>query len=240
MEAARNERLRTVVESISHRRAETYGTEGELLVEDRAALLPLPKQRFEPRRVTPVWADSQSLVRFETNSYSVPVKYAHRQLSVVATISEVRLVWEDRLVARHPRCWDKEQFIFEPVHYLALLERKPGGFDHARPLENWHLPECFALLRRRLEAEQGGSGTRQFIRVLRLLERFSLKQLADAVEYALDIDIVDPDSIRVIVEHRSTEPVELFSLDGRPELAGVQVETTDVAAYQSLLTEDRP
>jgi len=146
----------------------------------------------------------------------------------------------DQLVARHPRCWDREQFLFEPVHYLALLERKPGGFDHARPLENWQLPECFALLRRRQEAEFGGAGTRQFIRVLRLLERFSLKQLADAVEYALDIDIVDPDSIRVIVEHRSTESVELFSLDGRPELAGVRVETTDVVAYQSLLSEDRP
>lgn len=58
------------------------------------------------------------------------------------------------------------------------------------------------------------------------------------VEYGLDLDIVDPDSIRVILEHRSTEPVELFSLDCRPELAGVRVEATDVSAYQSLLSED--
>jgi transposase len=236
LNASLRERCRA---DLSHRTRGRTGTKEELLIDDRAALLALPKQRFEPRQVTPVWADSQSLVRFETNSYSVPVQYAHRQLSVVATIGEVRLIWEDRLVARHPRCWDREQFFFEPVHYLALLERKPGGFDHARPLENWHLPECFALLRRRLEAEQGGAGTRQFIRVLRLLERFSLQELADAVEYALDIDVVDPDSIRVIVEHRNTEPVKLFSLDGRPALASVRVETTKVAAYQSLLTEDR-
>jgi len=66
-----------------------------------------------------------------------------------------------------------------------------------------------------------------------------LVQLTDAVEYAQDIGIVDPDSIRVVVEHRSTAPVELFSLDGHPELARVQVETTDVSAYQSLLMEDR-
>jgi len=225
---------------LSHRTRGRSGTKGELLTEDQAVLLPLPKQRFEPRQVTPVSADTQSLVRFETNSYSVPVQYAHRKLTVVATIGEVRVISEDRLVARHPRCWDKEQFLFEPIHYLALLERKPGGFDHARPLENWQLPECFALLRRRLEAEHGGSGTRLFIRVLRLLELFSLKQLADAVEYALDLDIADPDGIRVIVEHRSTEPIELFSLDGRPELASVRVEATDVAAYQSLLAEGRP
>jgi len=224
---------------LEHRTRGCPGTKGELLVDDQAAFLLLPKQPFEARRIEQVSADSQSLVRFDTNSYSVPVKYAHRKITVVATVDEVRLVYEDRLVARHPRCWQREQYLFEPVHYLALLERKPGGFDHARPLEHWQLPACFGLLRRRLEAEQGGPGTRAFIRVLRLLESFTLAQLTDAVEYALDIDVIDPDSIRVIVEYRSQTPVELFSLDGRPELARVRVETTDVSAYQSLLTEGR-
>jgi transposase len=224
---------------LEHRTRGKSGPKGELLVEDQAAFLPLPKQPFEARRIEQASADSQSLVRFDTNSYSVPVRYAHRQITVVATVEEVRLVYGDRLIARHRRCWQKEQYLFEPVHYLALLERKPGGLDHARPLENWQLPECFALLRRRLEAEHGGPGTREFIRVLRLLESYSLAQLTDTVEYALDIGIVDPDSIRVVVEHRSTAPVELFSLDGRPELAWVQVGTTDVSAYQSLLMEGR-
>ena len=224
---------------LEHRTRGKSGTKGELLVEDQAAFLPLPNQPIEARRIEQASADSQSLVRFDTNSYSVPVQYAHRKITVVATVEEVRLVYEDRRIACHRRCWQKEQYIFEPVHYLALLERKPGGFDHARPLENWQLPECFALLRRRLEAEHGGPGTREFIRVLRLLESYRLAQLTDAVKYALDIDIVDPDSIRLVVEHRSTAPVELFSLDGRPELARVRVETTDVSVYQSLLMEDR-
>lgn len=227
------------VANLSHRTHGKPGTKEELLAEDQAAFLPLPKQPFEARRLAQVSVDSQSLVRFDTNSYSVPVQYAHRKITVIATVEEVRLVYEDRLVARHPRCWQKEQYIFEPMHYLALLERKPGGFDYARPLENWQLPECFALLRRRLEAQYGGPGTREFIRVLRLLESCSLPQLTDAVEYALDIDVVDPASIRVIVEYRSQTPVELFSLDGRPQLAGVRVEQTDVMAYQALLMEDR-
>ena len=209
----------------------------ELLIEDQAAFLPLPRQMFEARRIEPASADSQSLVHFDTNSYSVPVKYAHRQLTVVATVAEVRLVYEDRVVARHRRCWLKEQYLFEPVHYLALLERKPGGFDHARPLENWQLPDGYALLRRRLEAADPRHGTRSFIRVLRLLERFSLPQLTEAIEYALDIDVIDVDSIRTILEHRTDRPVALFSLDGRPQLAQVRVETTDVASYQVLLEE---
>ena len=69
----------------------------------------------------------------------MPTKYAYRQITIVATINEVRLIFEDRLIACHRRHWGREQYFFDPVHYLALLERKPGGFDHARPLENWNL-----------------------------------------------------------------------------------------------------
>ena len=211
------------------------GTKEELLIEDRAAFLPLPAQGIEARRVEQRTVDSQSLARFDDNEYSVPVEYAHRRVTVVATVSEVRLVFEDRLIARHSRCWEREQTFFEPIHYLALLERKPGGFDYARPLEKWELPECWALLRRRLEAHDAKHGTRSYIRVLRLLEKFSLPQLTAAVEYALDIDVIDADSIRTIAEHRADEPVKLFPLDGRPQLAHVHVESTNVSAYQALL-----
>ncbi len=213
------------------------GTKRELLRDDSAAFLPLPPRPFESRRVADGTVSSESLVRFETNDYSVPVRYAHRKLIVIATVDEVRFVYEDRLLARYPRCWSRERTFFEPVHYLALLERKPGGFDHAKPLEQWNLPECFALLRRRMEADDPRSGTRSFIRVLRLLERFSLEEVAAGVEYSLDIGLSDADSIRSVVEHRADGPVRLFSLDGRPHLACVRVETTPVAAYQALLTE---
>lgn len=213
------------------------GTVAALLAEDRAAMLPVPVKRFEARRVAEVAADSLSLVRFDANAYSVPTRYAHRTLTVVGTVEEVRIVFGDRLIARHARCWGREQYRFDPLHYLALLERKPGGFDFAKPLERWELPACFGVLRRRLEAdESGGFGTRDFIRVLRLLETHSLAQLTAVVESALAIDVIDPDSIRVILDHRADRPVPVFSLDGRPHLASVRVPTTDVSAYGALRT----
>lgn len=212
------------------------GTVAALLADDRAAFLPLPARAFEARRVTEAGADSLSLVRFDTNAYSVPARYAHRTVTVVGTVDEVRIAFEDRLIARHRRCWDRDRSVFDPVHYLAVLERKPGGFDFARPLAGWDLPGCFGVLRRRLEADAGdGHGVRSFVRVLRLLETHPLAQLADAVEYALGIGAIDPDSIRVILDHRADRPVPLFTLDGRPHLAGVRVEPTDVAAYGALL-----
>ena len=207
----------------------------ELLTEEQRIFLPLPSQTFEAHRVVQAHADSLSLVRFDRNSYSVPTKYAHRLVTVVGTVDEVRLIFEDRLIARHERDWSKEQFHYEPLHYLALLERKPGGFDHAKPFEEWDLPVCFGILRRRLEAEQDGHGTREFIRILRLLEQHSLPTLKKAVQHALEIGATNADALRLIIEHQQEEPVAVFCLDGRPHLKLVRISQTNVSSYQSLL-----
>ena len=211
------------------------GTIATGLVEDRSAFLALPVRPFEARRVASTTVDSLSLATFDRNEYSVPTKYAYRELTVIATAEDVKFVHEDQVVARHPRCWGREKSCFDPIHYLAVLERKPGGFDYARPLADWQLPEGFDLLRRRLEAEDR-HGTRAFIRILRLLEHHSLEQLTDAIEYALDLDVIDPESVRVILDYRADRPVELFPLDGRLHLHGVRVETTNVSDYNVLLT----
>ena len=99
---------------LMHRTRGKSGTKEELLLEDRTVFLPLPSQPFEARRIGQAAADSESLVRFDTNSYSVPVKYAHRQITVVATVDEVRLVHDDRLVARHSEKLAKRTVSLQP------------------------------------------------------------------------------------------------------------------------------
>lgn len=101
-------------------------------------------------------------------------------------INRVAFCWKGNVVAVHKRLWGKEQVSFEPIHYLALLEKNPGALDHARPLENWSLPDCFAVLRRCLENQfDRGEGTREYIQVLRLLEKRPLGKLTKAVEKSL-------------------------------------------------------
>ena len=59
-------------------------------------------------------------------------------------------------------------------------------------------------------------GTREFIKVLRLLERYSISELKLAVQYGLDIGIVSADAIRLILDYQQEVPSTLFCLDGRP------------------------
>ena len=96
------------------------------------------------------------------------------------------------------------------------------------------MPVCFGVLRRRLEAEYGGSGTRQFIKVLRLLEWAAPTELTRAVERALELGVADADAVRLILEHRREQPAELFCLDGRPHLQAVAVPAPDLSVYASL------
>lgn len=204
------------------------------LVDDVAAMLALPTVAFEVRRVEQSTANSLSLVRFDRNDYSVPTSFAHHGVTCLGGIDEVRILCGTDVVATHQRSWDKEGVFFDFRHYLALLEKKPGAFDFARPLDGVELSECLKTLRRRLEADLGHSGTREFIKVLRLLERSTMGELTSAVTEALTIGATGADAITCILEHRTEVPVGLFSLDGRPHLKEVAVEAPDLTAYRSL------
>ena len=207
----------------------------ERLEADRAAMLAVPPDDvFEIARVEQRGANSLSLVRFDRNDYSVPTAHAHHEVTALGGIDDVRLVVGTEVVATHPRCWGREQICFDPLHYLALLERKPGALDFARPLEDWNLPSCFELLRRRLEADLGSRGTREYIKVLRLLEKATVRELAGAIEVALSIGATSADAVTLILFHRQERPVGLFSLDGHPHLRSVAVESIDLGAYDTL------
>jgi len=227
--------MRSCQEDQARRVRGKEGVKSQRLEEDRAAFLPLPAGRFEAARQQSTTASSLSLVRFDNNDYSVPVSFAHHPIVVKGYCEAVVLCYLEQVVARHTRIWEKEQVSFEPLHYLALLERKPGALDQAKPLQGWTLPDCFHVLRRRLEAIYSGEGTREYIRVLRLMERNSLPQLRVAVEAALRVGAIRRDAIAQFLipreEWRSTE----FNLDGHPHLREVKIQEVDVSEYGQLL-----
>jgi hypothetical protein len=208
-----------------------------LLEEDRAMFLPLPAAPFDACRKVSTFANSLSLVRFDRNDYSVPVRYAHHPVVVKGYVERVEVCHREEEIAEHGRLWGKEGVSFDPVHYLALLERKPGALDHARPLDGWDLPEDFAVLRRRLEAEGAGQGTREYIRVLRLLETHSLRDLARAVARGMRKGALTRDAIAQFLLPAEEPRASTFRLDGREHLRDVQVAQSDVAAYRALMPQ---
>ena len=207
----------------------------ELLKEDQAAMLPLPGTRFEAAQVKATRPNTLSLVRFDRNDYSVPVCWARHDVVVKGFCRLVRIFAQGREVARHRRIWDREQVAMEPVHYLALLERKPGSLDHALPLEGLEVPDCFKTLRRRLENERGSQGVREYVAVLRLLERHTMPRLRRAVDRALECGATSRDAVAQFLYPPEPNEAPVFHLEGRPHLQGVRVREPDLGQYSLLM-----
>jgi len=235
-----NEKLAQMCrEDLKRRLRGKAGTKAETLKEDQAAFLLLPVAPFDACRKQPTRANSLSLVRFDDNDYSVPVDYAHHEILVKGYVDRVVLCHKDTVVAEHVRSWSKEGVFFDYRHYLGLLERKPGSLDHARPLMDLNLPECFDTLRRRLrgEEEKEGEGLREFIRVLRLLEDYPMARLREAVEKALLIHAHSRDAVlQYLVPHFSWRNTT-FLLDGCKHLRLIKVTKPDLSAYRNLLAQ---
>ena len=111
--------------------------------------------------------------------------YGHRDVLVRGYVDEVVISCGSEVIARHPRSYERDDFVYDPIHYLPLLEQKTGALDQAAPLQGWDLPEEFGTLRRLLESRMGRRGKREFVQALRLLETFSMAEVDSAVKDAL-------------------------------------------------------
>jgi len=139
--------------------------------------------------------------------------------------------------ARHERSYEREVVVFDPLHYLALLEQKTRALDQAAPLDGWLLPGCFAQLRRLLEARLKKHGSREYVQVLRLMETFALAEVSHAIEDALLLGTISFDAVRHLLLCRIERRPPRLDMDNYPHLPMAQVRTTHAADYMTLLAE---
>ena len=191
---------------------------GERFVRDREALKrPLPAP-FDACDKQGTRVNSLSLVRYRTNDYSVPVAYGHQEVWIRGYVHEVVIGCGAGIIARHPRSYDREDMVFDPIHYLPLLEHKIGALDQAAPLAGWELPDAFPTLRRLLEARMGKAGKREYVQVLRLVETFDLEVLHGAVKDALRLGAIGYDAVKHLVLCRIERRPPKLDLDIYPYL----------------------
>jgi len=211
----------------------------------------LPPTPYDACEKISTRATSISMVRYRGNDYSVPVASAHHEVQVRGYVHDVIIGCGAEMIARHRRSYDKADMVFDPLHFLPLLERKVGALDQAAPLQGWDLPEVFATLRRLLEAWMGKPGKREYVQVLRLLETFEMDHVHAAVRQAPDLGAIGYDAVKHLVLCRPRRPVgrkimicaqpragrrpPTMDLDIYPFLPAADVETTKPANYMSLM-----
>jgi transposase len=194
---------------------------GAAMIEERAHLLPLTEQGFELMEVCFPRVDGLGCVRVRTNLYSVPAKPG-RTVEVRLYPSYVEIRDEGRCIARHERCYGRQQQVLDLEHYLDVLERKPGALIGSKPLLAWRArglwPQNYDRLLDALISRHGKqSGTRQMIQVLSLIKLHGHQRVQAAVEQALSLGCSDAAAIRHLVQavdlaHARSVMVELGAL----------------------------
>jgi hypothetical protein len=99
----------------------------------------------EPGRVS-----STCLVTAARNHYSVPCELAGKMISKRLYPERIEVVFDEAVVASHPRLFERGQTRYDWQHYLPLVERKPGVMRNGAPFAQ--MPEL--LRRRRLQRMQ--------------------------------------------------------------------------------------
>ena len=208
-------------------------TIGQRMVLD--TLLPLPPVAYDACDKQAGRVSCLSLVRYRTNDYSVPVAYGHRDVIVRGYVDRVVISCGSEVIVRHPRSYERDDFVYDPIHYLPLLERKTDALDQATPLHRWDLPDEFGTLRRLFESRMGRRGKREYVQVLRLLDTFSQQEVALSVRDAIRLGALSFDAVKHLLLCRLEGRPPPLDLELYPYLPRVRVSTTSARDYMTLL-----
>lgn len=208
---------------------------GQLLEKERAGFLPLPSAPFPACREEPTQVSKQLLVRFDGNDYSAPTEHAHRPCVARGFVDRVEIVVNHQRVALHPRSYEQGRFVLEPLHYLKLLESKPGSLDNARPFKQARWGEELASMRKELEYRQpGGAGTKQFIEILQLARCHPIEALQLAVGVCVDRRAYSVAAVISVLRNEPRRPVPRLDLSARDELSVIGDGIRPLSIYDQL------
>lgn len=179
--------------------------------------------------------DKGKVEGYRGNDYSVPTAFGFQDVMVKGFVDQTVILCGGEEIARHQRCYGSGTFVFNPLHYLALIEMKPNALDQAAPLQDWSLPEAFQNLRHLMEARMGNRGKREFIQVLRLMEAIPKDVVVYAVTEAIRIGAIGFDAVKQIALARIERRPARLDLSAYPHLPKTSVKTTSAADYAVLV-----
>jgi len=212
---------------------------------EREHLLALPDNPFPTDEIKVVSAGKTPYVRFDLNDYSIPHTCVVRQLTVAASLNQVRILEGQNVIATHPRSFDRRQQIEQPEHIAALVEHKhKAGAHRGTDQLVQAVPACQDFLR---QAAERGEPLLQTVRVLSdLLARYGVAEFTAAVTAALDRGVPHPNAVRLALEQRrqaQAEPPPLaVSLPKHIQQRDTPVRPHSLAIYDQLMdnTDEHP
>jgi len=168
--------------------------------EERATLLPLKAERFDPPRWAECKVHPDHHVRFDHALYSLPTRWVGCRVDVRADRALVRIYSRGDLIKTHPRQkrgGRATDFTDYPDGRAPFAMRWPDFYRHkARQLG----ASVGDFTDRLLEGEFPWSRLRQAQKLLRLADRYGSDRLDAACRRSLDFELIDVHRVQRILE----------------------------------------
>jgi hypothetical protein len=209
----------------------------EAFEQEQSHLLSLPDNPFPTEERIEVSAGKTPYIRFDLNDYSIPHTSVRRVLTVVATLTDVRVLDGAEIIAEHQRCYGKAEQIEDAAHIDALRVWKHQARYHSGQDRLAHaVPESAELLQQ--AAQRGHRLTTTVALLLELLNDYGATELDAAVHEALKQNAPHPNAVRLILERRREQrhqpPPIAISLPNNPKVRGLVVRPVSLALYDQL------
>jgi transposase len=179
-------------------------TVDQVFAREKPVLLPLPVSPFDGYLESVARVSPQLLISFDRNRYSINAMAVGKTVQVRVYANRIIAVMNGITVAVHKRHFGRDKVIYDPWHYLAVLERKPGALRNGAPFRQWELPESISEVRKLLEVRPDGD--RQFVGILTVVGRYGLEPVASACAQALNDKTISSDVILAILSKKYDEP----------------------------------
>jgi transposase len=198
---------------------------------ERAFLNPLPTILPRACVIVNVHINKFAEVQFESNRYSVPTEFAHRNACIEVYEDKIRVIARDAVVAEHQRSFDRGQEFLDIRHYLDILKHKHRAAETAAVLSDGRIPTELRALFDRYRVANPRSATKEWTKVLALLEFVSREELAQTITHACACGTDDPDAIALLVMQRKAPEIQPIAAERLPQLARIATEPISLAAY---------
>ena len=160
---------------------------------------------FDGFHAVPASVSKTCLIRFDRNRYSVDARAVGRPVEIRAYADRLECWQDGQVVARHERVFGSGKTIYDPLHYLPVLERKPGALRNGAPFKEWDLPSALRRVQRKLERQPGGD--RQVVEILGAILTDGIDAVEAACVEALSHNVHSAGVVlNILARHREPPP----------------------------------
>jgi len=171
----------------------------EVYQQEKPHLLPC-RESFEGYKIATAVVSSCCLVQVDTNSYSAACEYVHKAVEIRIYAKKIIIVKGNKIIGEHARCFKKNKSIYNPWHYVRILERKPGALRNGAPFKSFELP--MSIQKTRMALSVYPEGDKEFIKILLHVQEYGLDKIDTVCSEVLSAGICHADLIVQRIKHK--------------------------------------